>query len=70
MRSTFFDYVRVLRMLGSCPCLEVFCHQKMFDQARFVIEMPQVTQAEICPRPFLPLRDSPNLDWIAPDDGP
>ena len=41
----------------------------MFDQARFVVEMPQVTQVEICPRLVGLLRDSPNLDWTAPDDG-
>ena len=32
--------------------------------------MPQVTQAEICPRLFGLLRESTNLDWIAPDNGP
>ena len=42
----------------------------MFDQARFVVGMPQVTQAEICPRLFGLLRDSSNLDWVAPDNGP
>ena len=37
-----------MSMLSECrelPLLTVFlpCHQKMFDQARFVVGMPQVT---------------------------
>ena len=39
----------------------------MFGQARFVVGMPQVTQAEICPKLVGLLRDSLNLDLTAPD---
>ena len=58
-------------MQGVAPVRSVFsCHQKVSDRARFVAGIPQVTLAEICPELVGPLRDSPNLDWIAPDDRP
>ena len=63
-----------MSVLSACrelPLLEIVlsCHQKVFDQARFVVGMPQVIQAEICPKLFGLLRDSLNLDLTAPDDG-
>ena len=52
MRSIF----STMSMLSGCRevplSVALCCHQKIFDQARFVVGMPQVTQAEICPRLF------------------
>ena len=58
-------------MLSECRELPLFrgalsCHQKMFNQARFIVGMPQVTQAEICPRLFGLLKDSLDLDLDGP----
>ena len=59
----------VLLECGELPLFVLPYYQKIFDQARFIVEMPQVTQAEVCPRLIGFLRDSPNLDLTAPDDG-
>ena len=58
-------------MLSECrelPLLEVLPrYQKMFGHARFVAGSAPSDSGGDLPQAIWPLRDSPNLDWTAPD---
>ena len=71
MRSIF----STMSMFSECrelPLLEVFCHatRRCLIRQDSLLECPKWLRRRFAPGYFGILKDSPNLDWIAPDDGP